>query len=442
MTERDRKIFFYFVVILFLFSAPLLILYTEGYQLYPFKQTLTQSGGVIFGTNPDDATIILDGKTIFNKTPTRIQGLQPRQYHLRLEKEGYFPWEKNIIVKKGETNLVVNIPLFLNTSPKILQENIETFLLSHNYLFREKLAWIKNSQDGKEIYQTTLPETEDPKLLFRKGSSKNLTVKLLGYSWNLQFLLFKENQKIFLLDTIAEHLEPLEISESDIENAQWTQDRDKILLTTKKEFLLFDPFQNTSTLLYEKKDAGSAFFLQDAFFILSKRKNGSRLLRYQRENTTNPTFIIDFPEKTPEFLFGPNNFLTIFDPQEKRLKIFDALRGKILLDEKANEVSWKENTLFYGTDVELFRVESKTLKKELLARYSIPLGKIVPLFRYPYIGILLNNRLHLFEENIIDAPYMFQLFPEEEKIDDFAINKKSNFLVALSRGKLLLLKLR
>lgn len=442
MTERDRKIFFYFVVILFLFSAPLLTLYTGGYRLYPKNLSLTQLGGLIIETNPENATIFLDGKMVSHKTPARIQGLQPGQYHLRLEGEGHFPWEKNIIVKKGETNLLLNIPLFLNAQQEILEKDTETFLISHTYLFREKLAWVKSSRKSKEIYQITFPETEERKLLFRKGNSKNLSIKLLGYSWDLQFLLIEENKKFFLLNTVEEHLEPLEIPQSTIESALWTPGRDEILLTTKKEFILFDPFQNKSNSLYEKKDASSAFVLKDAFFLLYTEKNGSRLLKYPREDMTHPTFVVDLPEKTPEFLSGPVAVLTIFDQNEKRLKILDSLRGKVLLDEKAKEVAWKEDTLFYGTQVELFRVELKTLQKELLARYSVPLGKIFPLPRYPYIGILLQGQLHLVEENIIETPLMIQLLPDGEKIDDFSINKKSNFLVALSQGKLLLVKLR
>jgi hypothetical protein len=60
-------------------------------------------GEVWISSDPPGAKVYLDGRDMALKTPTRLSGLLPDKYQLRLKKEGYKAWKDEVIVKASET---------------------------------------------------------------------------------------------------------------------------------------------------------------------------------------------------------------------------------------------------------------------------------------------------------------------------------------------------
>jgi hypothetical protein len=76
------------------------ILLAKGYRVDINKKSLTSTSILVATSDPDGAEVIIDGKL---KTATNNTiDLEPKQYTIRLEKEGYAPWEKIIDLKPGE----------------------------------------------------------------------------------------------------------------------------------------------------------------------------------------------------------------------------------------------------------------------------------------------------------------------------------------------------
>lgn len=84
-------------IILILSAAAGVILYGRGYRLDFKKKTLEPTGLLVATSSPDGAKVIIDGK-LTSATNTTFS-LSPGWYQVKLQKEGYLPWEKRLRVQ-------------------------------------------------------------------------------------------------------------------------------------------------------------------------------------------------------------------------------------------------------------------------------------------------------------------------------------------------------
>ena len=103
MTKRFRKTLFWLSTVSFIVVAIPGSLSPLGFRLAPDSWELVQAGGISIASTPSTGTrIYVDGKleretTIFSRR-LFLQGLTPRRYTIRIEKDGYFPWQKILMV--------------------------------------------------------------------------------------------------------------------------------------------------------------------------------------------------------------------------------------------------------------------------------------------------------------------------------------------------------
>ena len=126
MSKRLRWVLFYVAFIIFLAASYGTVVYALGYR-YDFmgwKFVRTGSLRVIANTS---AEIYLNGKlagkTSFLGDSFSKGQLLPRTYSVRLEKRGYFSWQKNIPVVAG---LFIDIPKVVLLPTELPQEVVAT----------------------------------------------------------------------------------------------------------------------------------------------------------------------------------------------------------------------------------------------------------------------------------------------------------------------------
>ncbi len=116
MTRKTRTILFSFFVFLFAVVAPLIIFYSQGYRLDFATKKIVQTGGFYFKIWPSSTDIHIDGKamkkTDFFFGSTFWQDLIPKKYTVRIEKEGYQPWQKTLEVKEKLVTEIKDVILF------------------------------------------------------------------------------------------------------------------------------------------------------------------------------------------------------------------------------------------------------------------------------------------------------------------------------------------
>lgn len=93
------------------------ILYAKGYRILPQngKGVIEGTGLLVLTSKPDGARVLVNNH-LTTATNNTIN-LQPGSYEIKIEKDGYIPWKKTIIIKK-ETVSEANA-LLLPTAPKL-----------------------------------------------------------------------------------------------------------------------------------------------------------------------------------------------------------------------------------------------------------------------------------------------------------------------------------
>ncbi len=117
MTLRTRLGILITFCLIFLVTAPLVILYTAGYRWNNKKQRIEKVGLLFLRSKPADAAIFLNAKLRRERTPTRIRNLIPGNYEVRMEKNGHLPWSKQLPVESELTTFAEGVFLFPETQP-------------------------------------------------------------------------------------------------------------------------------------------------------------------------------------------------------------------------------------------------------------------------------------------------------------------------------------
>lgn len=170
MNRKTRSHLYRFFIFLFCVITIYTSLYATGYQInwrgpWRLNRLLTKTGAFALDSNPQGASIYIDEKNEFSfslislkkqviSTPAKIKNLKPGEYDLRLEKEGYWPWEKKLNIRAEETTYAENINLFKKSAPLALLEcGCQDISLSPNrkYLLLIKAKKIINLKNGQEF---------------------------------------------------------------------------------------------------------------------------------------------------------------------------------------------------------------------------------------------------------------------------------------------------
>lgn len=81
-------------------AATVAVLMAKGYTFSSKQGGLVGSGIISVTSMPDGASVYLDGH-LTTATNTNISGLSPKKYNVKIIKEGFIPWEKEIEVGEG-----------------------------------------------------------------------------------------------------------------------------------------------------------------------------------------------------------------------------------------------------------------------------------------------------------------------------------------------------
>src|SRR3989338_10734956 len=115
MTNKGRKILFIWAVAFFLFISTMVLTFAFGLR-YDFKSNrLVKTGSIVLRPNIEAQIFIndeLEGRTSFLSSSFSKKQLLPGTYTVRVEKDGYFPWQEEIEVKEGLVSDFSRIVLF------------------------------------------------------------------------------------------------------------------------------------------------------------------------------------------------------------------------------------------------------------------------------------------------------------------------------------------
>lgn len=81
-------------------TAAVAIFLAKGYTISTTEKRIVGTGIITVSSEPDAASVFIDGH-LTTATNATISSLPPKEYSVKIIKEGFIPWEKKVIVKEG-----------------------------------------------------------------------------------------------------------------------------------------------------------------------------------------------------------------------------------------------------------------------------------------------------------------------------------------------------
>jgi len=95
----NKKLLITIVIALFLIAGTTVAIYfAKGYRLNLKKKKVQETGLLVANSNPEGASVYLDGKLTTATDDTL--NLPPKDYRVKIIKDGYLPWEKVLTIEK------------------------------------------------------------------------------------------------------------------------------------------------------------------------------------------------------------------------------------------------------------------------------------------------------------------------------------------------------
>lgn len=175
MAFRYRLVIIIIFVLIFVISAPAVILYGQGYRYDLAHHRLTKTGNFLINSVPDDALVSINGQTqqpdwyqrlLFYKkflgltkiqgtTPTTISNLLPDKYQISIQKNGYQPWQKKLEILPEKTTNVGKVYLFLeDLKPELILNDKVDFaypLIKDNRIIYSTYQFATKTSDIKLV---------------------------------------------------------------------------------------------------------------------------------------------------------------------------------------------------------------------------------------------------------------------------------------------------
>lgn len=167
----SRQLVFAVITVLFLVLATTaVILYGRGYRpdFDGGKLNISGTGLLVATSKPDGASVFINGN-LTTATDNTIN-LAPGEYTVRIFKDGYFPWEKNLVVQK-EVVTKAEALLFPN-APKL--ESITNIGVGNPVLdpSQTKIAYLVASQSARRNGIYVLDLSTRPILTLQSSSTQ------------------------------------------------------------------------------------------------------------------------------------------------------------------------------------------------------------------------------------------------------------------------------
>ncbi len=204
MRKRHRTILFLICLSLFLIIAPSIIFYSQGYRFDFETRKISQTGGFFLNILPKQSEIYLDGKLVkktdFFFGSAFIENLLPKKYNIRIKKQGFFSWNKDLEIKEKQVTDAKKIILFPENSEfNILTKEIENFWFSPNgkKIILKEIYPVRNDISNGETENTWALKLYDLDKMIKSHLIKETDIFAKGVELiNLEFS--QDSKEIYL----------------------------------------------------------------------------------------------------------------------------------------------------------------------------------------------------------------------------------------------------
>lgn len=430
-----RRILYLSFIAGFFIITPVVIMYAAGYR-YNFKKGEIQKVGILYlDSQPSKADIFINNK-YKAKTPRRFSTMMPDIYKVRVEKAGYYTWEKELEIKSNLTTFAKNIVLFKQALPiNIINGEINIFASSFD---QEKIIYSIIKDNIEELRLLNLNNNSD--FLIRQSSRETYNqLELISWSPNNRKALLVEKigdfNKYLILDIDTLKIKELfDITRLNFDQLKWDNLDDNYLYGLRKSVLNKIDLVNNSTNSLLSENIKDFEVKGENIYYISKIGNESFLnLNAIKDQKIIDTKKIKLPSPS-EYTLQPStkNYLVLLDKKNNDLFIISSetfnkqdINNDIIIQDTAKKVIWSkdEKTILCYNDFEIWTFNFETKKKNLITRYGSVINQVKWYPEGKYIIYQANDEIRVIEEIESEIKEDLQLV-SLNKITDFAINSQ------------------
>lgn len=198
-------------------AAGVAIFFARGYTFSPTEKRIVGTGIVTIASEPDAASVFVDGH-LTTATNATISSLPAKTYTIKVVKEGFIPWEKQVTVKEGLVNeLKVTLFPAIPTIYPLTFGGVAGPVLSPDgdhlaYIVPEgKKAgiWVWSMRPNQPI---SFVRSSEPHQIVSSNIIATLSSTTLQWSPDSKQVLATVDQSNFLLDINKLNLDPRDIT--------------------------------------------------------------------------------------------------------------------------------------------------------------------------------------------------------------------------------------
>jgi len=439
MTLRSRKIIMWAFFAAFVLIGPLMLLYTAGYSFNLQKKKIEEVGVLLLNALPAGSQLILNDQPQPGSPPWRFNNLRPNYYSIKIIKDGYYSWQKNLEIKPKASTLAYNIVLFKKTLPtNLIKGDIKSFSFSPD---ESQLVW---TDAAGQIFLKKKDNIKPIGHLHPTPTTYNL--QPITYNWS-------NDQELLLVGAGTDSLNYRVINLSD---PRETIDLTELSLGRRLASLRWQPLSshllyglagqelfkiNLLTKAVKKIAEGVAdfTFADSALYLITKQG----LTKYNPLTLGTSLSLIQ-PLTDHDYAFGPGfkNYLLIHDLTDRKLLLKNLDKKKeSLVTLLGRSADWSKTDfaelLFYYDANEISALNLTNQETSLVGRYSADLLGAVPVGGAPYVILNVNNELQIAELDDRDRRNVETIF-KGKNITNLWLDKKGRqlyFLDAIGQEK-------
>jgi len=441
MDITKRRLIFILFLIAFILCTPVIILYVSGYR-YNFKKNNWEKTGIIFiQTEPEKINLFLNDNLKPGSSPYRLKNLLPNEYHLKITKDGYYSWEKNINVNSGQTTFLQYIKLFKkNPTPEIIINGYFDYTTINPA--KTKIALIENINNKQNLVIFDLLLNK-----IKKSPAAISQIQSINFVDNNIIQLTSADNLIFIDSIQAETNTPLSFkTATNIDNASnlkiFNHNYHTVYYTVNGKLF------SSNLLTKIKNDLGLSpspiidYYLDDNFiYIIDNQSLGSSLVKkINLSDLASSQTISTLPRSDKyEFKLITKNYIVIKNKLTKDTIILNQETNQQKTIKNVNFITWNQNQnqLLYTTDRELWTIDltnqnqQQSYTSTLLVRAS---NNIESASLYPndtHILYSISGNLSI-SENIPGQRVIQQLI-SLESISNITTNKKGDNIYFIAK---------
>ncbi len=163
-----------FSILIFVAFAGTTLFFAYGYRI-DIEERVFEKTSIIDVTNEiNNASLYLDGEEVAESIPYQIKGILPGVYDLKLQKEGFLPWERKVKVNEDIVTIVFDaLPVPSDLAP--FNNEVASLDMTNEILFGDNFI-LSYSPGEKDIELISL---------FRNGKVGEETISLYQEDFNI-----------------------------------------------------------------------------------------------------------------------------------------------------------------------------------------------------------------------------------------------------------------